>query len=99
MEEEHAVDKLRKEALQIQLTEPRKALELLMDAAKIYPGAWAVANLILDDIIGIGRANGFWDDPSIFVIPPPANWSVVPLLCVPIFPEPGKSPVAGLRFS
>ena len=53
---------IRHQALAIEHSNPRKAINLLVEAIKLYRDTWTVANVILDDVIRIGQANGYWDE-------------------------------------
>jgi uncharacterized protein with von Willebrand factor type A (vWA) domain len=62
MSNDDKANELRGKAMQVQSTNPRKALDLLVAITEEYSDTWTVANLVLDDIIGIARSNAFWDE-------------------------------------
>jgi hypothetical protein len=61
MNQEDKISSLRLNALDIQSTDPQKSLELLMALVEEHERSWSVANLVLDDIIGIAKRYGYWD--------------------------------------
>jgi|GEM_PF-5994988 len=62
MGQEDIVKEFRMEAFSLLSTDPRKAIELLMAAARRYEHSLTVANLVLNDIIEIAGRRGFWDE-------------------------------------
>jgi len=53
---------LYEKALNIQFSTPKKALDLLWEAAQKYPNTLTVHNYVLDMLISIAQQNHFWDD-------------------------------------
>jgi len=62
MNNDDKANELREKAMQMQSTNPREALDLLIAITEKYTDTWTVANLVLDDIIGIARSNAFWNE-------------------------------------
>ena len=62
MREEKKAERLRERALQVSDSEPRKALDLLVEATRKYPHTRVVTNTVVNDIIDIAEPNGFWDE-------------------------------------
>lgn len=64
MSEEDRAQRLRDEAMLVQTSEPRRALDLLWTAVQQYPRTSTVRDRIIDDIIATARYAGFWDDAT-----------------------------------
>jgi hypothetical protein len=63
MTSETSIDKAREKAWAMEGdNKPKQALNLLMQIAERNPDSWTVQNLILDDIIRIGKQYGYWDE-------------------------------------
>jgi tetratricopeptide (TPR) repeat protein len=62
MSKEEITESQRNKALSLEKSNAREAMNLLINIINNYGDTWAVANLVLDDVIRIGKANGFLDE-------------------------------------
>jgi len=67
MTSEKSIDKARERAFKLEGDDKAKqAMSLLMRVAEQNPNSWTVQNLICDDILRIGKQNGYWDEVVLF---------------------------------
>lgn len=62
MNDDDRARELRDKAMDLEYSDPEKALEILKQAARRYPKTLTVGNLVVDDIIRIAVALGNYDD-------------------------------------